>query len=269
MNQKINSNAVYYAVNNDLRYLSYLNISIKSLRKYNKTIKIFLFIYGDISGLDLSFFNDNQVTLIYKPVAEPEYLTSLKWLSLNELKDIGEERLLFVDADTFFSDDIQKLFDQCTQADFYAREEAGTEKNKIRHEIGRVNLEYVIIEKTYHFLLKAYKTREMPFFNTGVMLFNHNIFKQIPGYLSFYQSVMNNFINKKTPYPSKNTHMLEEVVTNFMLGKIENFTYALLSKHTSPFYLELREKVVTKPGIVMHIWGHYYPEFIKNADGRT
>jgi lipopolysaccharide biosynthesis glycosyltransferase len=266
MNEETNSQAaVYYAVNNDPRYLSYVAVSINSLRKYNKKIKIFLFIYGTITSTDIAFFEENQVTVINKAEVKAEYLTSLKWFSLNELQNISEDRLLYVDSDTFFGKDVQMLFNHCRDADFYAREELGTDKTKKRHGVGRVNFDYVIIDKNYSFLVKAYKIKEMPFFNTGVMVFNNNFFKKIPGYLGFFEAVLNNFSEKKIPYPARNPHILEEIVTNIMFGKIENFTHSFLTRYISPFFLELREQIVANPGIVMHIWGYYYPEFMNKV----
>lgn len=49
--------AVYYAINNDPSYILFAATSIKSLRKFNKDLKIYLFIYGYIAELDLSFFS--------------------------------------------------------------------------------------------------------------------------------------------------------------------------------------------------------------------
>ncbi len=254
--------AVYYAVNTDMRYLVYILNSIKSLRKYNKKIKVYLFIYGDTSAINLSFFHQNNIIIINKTSVNEEYLTSLKWLSLPELSEIDETKLIFVDADTAFFQDVELLFKNYHQYDFYAREEAGTSSDKVRSSIGKIHIKHTIDQKIYRFLCKAYKIESAPFFNTGVMVFNNNFFKKIPAYLGFYDSVLRNFAEKKTPYPSINTHMVEEVVTTLMLGKIKNYTYQYIDKTFSPFFLEYKEKVVHDPGVVMHIWGYFYQEFL-------
>ena len=55
---------IYYAINNSEKYLNYTKNSIKSLLKLGKPYRIYLFIYGDSSKLDLSFFHENKILII-------------------------------------------------------------------------------------------------------------------------------------------------------------------------------------------------------------
>src|SRR5687767_14893957 len=127
--------AVYYAINNNPKYLSYAAVSIESILKFNNKVKIYLFIYGPLAEPDLTFFRENNVIIINKESVRDEYLTSLKWFSLRELSSIQQDHLLFADADTFFFTDIEDLFAACKEADFYARQEAGTEGSSAEYSI--------------------------------------------------------------------------------------------------------------------------------------
>jgi lipopolysaccharide biosynthesis glycosyltransferase len=262
MTSEIYSGVVYYALNTDMRYMLYALKSIKSLRLYNKKIKVYLFLFGDTSAIDLSFFEQNEIIIINKPPVSEEYLTSLKWLSLPDLKELEESKLLFVDADTAFFQDVELIFENYNEYDFYAREEAGTSSDKSTSSIGKIHIKHTINQKIYRFLCKSYKIDQTPFFNTGVIVFNNNFFKKIPDYLDFYTLVLKNFRDKKTPYPSINTHMVEEVVTTMMLGKIKDYSYKFIDREMSPFFIEYKENIVKDPGIVMHIWGYFYQAFL-------
>ena len=75
-------NAIYYSIDTNKRFVYFAGKSIKSLRNYNKKIKVFLFIYGDLKGVDLTLFEENNIEIINKPPVKKDFLTSLKWLSL-------------------------------------------------------------------------------------------------------------------------------------------------------------------------------------------
>jgi hypothetical protein len=256
-----NSPVVYYAINNNLKYISYTAISIESILKHNNKVKIYLFIYGSTADTDLSYFIDNGVIIVNKNPVRDEYLTSLKWFALKDLIEIAEERLLFADADTFFFKDIVRFFNIYREFDFYGREEAGTEGNKEEYSIGQYNFNSNINHKSFENMGSFFKCKKVPIFNTGVMLFNNNFFRKIPEQLIFYESILKSFIDKKLPYPSVSSHIIDEIVSSFMFGKFENFSYGLLDKEIAPWYIELREKEVSNTGSVMHIWNNYYNFF--------
>jgi hypothetical protein len=253
--------ALYYAVNDNPVYLSYVKKSIESLRKYNSTIKIFLFIFGDIL-ITGNFYKKNNVEIIFKEKAEPNYFTSLKWLALPDLLKIEAESLLFADADTYFFADIMKLFDNCKQVDLYAREEIGTETNP-KLSVGRISFRAKLNHLGFAALARAFKAKKIPVFNTGVMVFNNSFFKRIPDQLPFYKSIMENFLNGRLAYPSDNKKLIDEITASLVFGTMENFNYGLLNREISPWFIEFNEGEVHNPGILMHIFAYHYEEFAR------
>src|SRR3954466_8343346 len=94
---------VYYAVNNDPLYLFCARQSVLSLRRLNKSIQVKIFIFGDCTQDDATFFKTRSVDLISMQKTSRSRVTILKWFPLKHLDKF--ERVLFVDADTIFFED--------------------------------------------------------------------------------------------------------------------------------------------------------------------
>lgn len=262
---KKNNILIYYAINDNPLYLYFTRRSIESLRKFNPEIPVYLFFYGNYFDINFILFENMKVNVIKKTGLSKEYSTSLKWYSLEDLKTIEEERLLFSDADTLFFDDINILLDKCSEGDFYARKEVGTEEDSKITSIGNTHFKNNFSYKAFNILAKAFQFKPLPIFNTGVMLFNNNIFKKFPEYLDFYNHLHANFLNKKLPYPSMTEHLIDEVLCSIILSKIEA-DCRILDPEISPWYVDFKEKQVSSKGVVMHLWSGYYYEYLKNNE---
>lgn len=253
--------AAYYAINNDPRYVSFTKTSVETLRKFNKDLKVYLFVYGELEDSDRSFFRKNNIIVAVKGGVQPEHVTSLKWFSLQYLARSTVKRLIYIDGDTIFSGKVDILFERHDVFDFYARIEVGTEKDRGDYYIGKSLIRAQLNHDAYQQITKQLKAVNVPVFNTGVMLFNHSSFKKIAQRLVFYKSVLRRFQKKSLPYPCLNSHLIDEITASITFGKVRGFTYGVLDKKIAPCYLEFKEKAVKTPGTVMHIWTCLYGEY--------
>jgi hypothetical protein len=101
--------------------------------------------------------------------------------------------------------------------------------------------------------------RLLPIFNTGVMLFRNGFAGRVAAHWPEFLRLERRFRRKQLPYPCKNAHILEEIVTSLALGTIEPFTWSHLIRELCPSYLEYRGRNVQSPGIVLHAWTSFYP----------
>lgn len=253
MNRKI-----YYSINSNPRYVDYTKYSIGSLRRVNREIPAALCCFGTLSGEELRWFDDHGVRVIIKPEVDHSRVTSLKWLSLPELVDT--ERLLFADADTWFYRDPEVVFETFHEHAFYAREETGTsptlppEQCQIHHD--RLAL-----------ILDMADARKVPIFNTGVMIFNHFIHRELVEGLSMFMELLDLFQRGEVPYPCDNWHLRDEVIASIVFGAAEQFSWQFLPATVSPWYEELKSGVVTDPGVILHVWHRYWQEFLDGQLG--
>jgi hypothetical protein len=259
------SKAIYYAINDDPRYLFFAKKSVESLRRHNRELPAYLFLYGAAPKRDLSFFSRHRVEVIEKRPVRRERATFLKWLPLREL---FEERLLFADADTVFFQDPEKLFTKLREHDFYAREETGTSE-ALRHPylIGSRVYSQQIHHELYGQLARGLGGKKLPIFNSGVMVFNHAIHREIAKGHSCFEELRKAFAKGKLPYPCTNPHLADEVVASLVLGCISGLRYGLIEGRLSPWYVEWKGRAVRSTGVLMHIFTIYYPFFLEDFYG--
>jgi hypothetical protein len=257
------SNAVYYTINNDSKYLTFLKNSIVSLRNFNKEIKIYVIIFSNSGKLVPDFFDRYNIQVIYKNPVKPYQLTSLKWYGLTEFENIDLKRLIFLDADTIFYDDINLLFEKYNKADFYAREEIGTE-DKCPYARGNITITSQLNNDVFNNLLNKMGLKRNPVFSTGIMVFNNSSFKKIPEHLKFYQDLFDAFLKRELPFPALKYHITEEITWAFTIGKIANFSFEFIEPEDTPVYYEFLINAVSKPGIIIHAATLLYDLFLKD-----
>lgn len=254
---------IYYAINNSPKYLNYVCNSIKSLEKFG-TFNIKIFIYGYIDLLPLEQFKNIEV--IINP-EEPNYnWTSLKWYATEQLSNLNVSKIIFVDADTYFFESPETILKYCSKYDFYAREELATKKGENTFYLGKRHLKPSINHEILTTILNNFDSKSLPIFNTGFMVFNNNLINKVAEKISFYKSILKKFLDEKLVYPSSNSHLLEEIVSSIVLGKIDNMSYGLLDRNYFPFYYEYKEGEVNSFGLFLHILSAYYDEFLKELE---
>lgn len=111
------TNTVVYCVNDKPLYVQMALNSIRMLRKYNQSIPVKLFYISDQPASQE--FADLNVEVLIRPWYMPEY----EYFSVNKahLRELPEDSVLYLDADTFIFGDVGELFDRY-RTDFTAVE---------------------------------------------------------------------------------------------------------------------------------------------------
>ncbi|MEZ0369008.1 MAG: hypothetical protein ACAI44_08000 [Candidatus Sericytochromatia bacterium] len=163
--------------------------SLRSLRWHNKVLPVNLILAGELSSeenykLDL-VMDMMQVRLVRVgnyaclldaiwPGASRIFGSSCMLHKLVVLEagfaGIDADPCFYVDNDTYFHGDPAPLLSQCTQADFYAREEPFSQKSWLGYRPELINDDALMALQT--------GSRIMPF-NTGVTLWNRGLPKRL------------------------------------------------------------------------------------------
>lgn len=256
----MNKFLIYYAINNSNKYLEYVFNSISSLKKIeNYDIKVF--IYGNINYSILNIFKN--VDIIVKEEEIANNYTSLKWFALQDFQNIDTPTIIFADADTYFFDSPENILSRCSDCNFYAREELATTKGEYLFHLGSKQLKPTINHEILDIAYKVFNSKETPIFNTGFMIFNDFLWKRIAEKIDFYKIILQSFINQKITYPSSKIHLIDEIVSSIILGKIDGLSYQKLDKNLFPLYPEYKEGEVSSFGLLTHIISEYYDDFTK------
>lgn len=180
----------------------------------------------------------------------------MKWISICELQS---EKNVFVDADTVFIKDPAHLFLSLKKANFLARIESKTSKKSAD---GQINY------SLFNAIRKHLNVKARPIFNTGVMVFNRTFVEELRKNIPFFYWVQFHF--KKSPelYPSRNTHLAEEISFSLTLGRMKSLKLALISKKRIPLYEEL-SATSTGEYFLIHFGTHYAEQFYRSFFGES
>ena len=240
--------------------------SIRSMRRRNRSIPVWLFVFNDASkqllaeaerwNVHLCFLGDYSAFL---RKAHPQgailalYPTFHKFLVLPHLPLQKATQVLYLDCDTFFFDDVDLLFDLHREQDWYAREEFMSRRSALGYDPNHVDEE----------LLMSITHRErlhyIPPFNSGVCLLNHGIWHCLDGlsdaYLSLaWRLLCGREISKPSEkvrnpqlwkaimgaatepdrvhalaYPSTNDWIIEQIALWLWVGRLSHFSLGTLS----------------------------------------
>ena len=240
--------------------------SIRSLRRYNRSIPVWLFLFNHGSGellreaerqnVQVQFLGDYCEFL---QRAHPRgsilalYPTLHKFLVLPNLPLQPLTQLLFLDCDTFFFDDVSLLFDASGTHDWYAREEPRSLRSPHAHNpkhIDELLLKYITDKEALRSVLP---------FNTGVCLMNHGIWQKLAGLRCAFLDFAWRFLcgqelsghkyelvdpglrpavldaltdqdrSRALPYPSENPWILDEIALWLSLGHVPHFSLGTFS----------------------------------------
>lgn len=164
-----------------------LDASVRSLRRYNQTTPIALFLYGDLPEETSRELEALGVTIIQQggyearlaPLAPrgwpalAEYPLLHKFLNFHAISALDPRQVLYLDCDTLLFDDVDRLFERYAQADCYAREEPTCARSAYGYDPSYLD------EQALAQVAASQGLRTPPPFNLGAVLFNNGIWRQL------------------------------------------------------------------------------------------
>lgn len=162
--------------------------SVASLRRHNASIPVGVLVFGPlpeairarIEALDARViaagsYEDHLATVCPRSMAEALALFPLlhKWTGLRHIAAEPASRVLYVDSDTVFLADVERLFEQCAEHDVYAREEPFSRASPLGYRPEHVD------EDVLASIARRADSRPIAPFNCGVVLMNHGAHRRI------------------------------------------------------------------------------------------
>jgi hypothetical protein len=182
------------------------------------------------------------------------YPTFHKFLSLRYAQLNHASQILYLDCDTFFFDDVKKLFREYQKCDWYAREEPKSRSSYLGYDPRHIS------EKHFDALAQSEKIKPIAPFNSGVCILNHQIWKRLDELTDVYldlawrlmvgrqvtatrwnteeEKIRNVVLASLTSsdraraldYPSRNHWIVEQIALWLTLGHIPDFSLGILSR---------------------------------------
>jgi hypothetical protein len=180
-----------------------------------------------------------------------------KILSLHHLPAVNPSQVLYLDCDTFFLDDVEKLFDCYRLHDWYAREEPGTRRSRRGSDPTHLD------EDALRAIAESEGVRPIAPFNSGVWLMNNGSWRDLDRLrVTFLDFVWRLLVGKHLaggeetafdlrigaavvaaateldwtralPYPSRNGWIIGQVALWLTVGKLSR-SHGLLEEHDVP-----------------------------------
>jgi hypothetical protein len=160
--------------------------SIRSLRRCNRSIPVWLFLFNhpgaellreaerhDVHVLSLGNYREFMKRVHARGSVLALYPTFHKFLVLPNLPLPALKQTLYLDCDTFFFDDVNLLFDRHQEHDLYAREEPASLRSRLGYDPTHVDemlLRGMVRRESLHYVAP---------FNSGVCLLNHGIWQNL------------------------------------------------------------------------------------------
>jgi len=298
---------VYYSLFNppaDPRpdLLRQLVSSIHSLREHNETVPVTVFVYGDeppelapsLDGYGVRIqrqggYRARLERLCPEGAAILEQYPLLhKFLNFTEIAALGPGQVLFLDCDTLFFGDVDRLFERYAGAHCHAREEPTCARSHYGYD------PFYIDEDALARLAASVGARPLPPFNLGVVLFNAGLAEALAGLDGMFVSYAWRLllwlarhpseerashygegaavrllrdaldaaeapreIDDALPYPSANEWILDQVALWLTLGHVPGLTYGDFSRREVLQNGEFLSQPVHDPDWIVC---HYYSQ---------
>lgn len=175
----------FAAADDPTTLLTQVEHSVSSLRRYNRDTDVMIFAYDAVPERLAQMCHRHGVELCFRgsyarrleelcPVGWPvlsRYPVLHKFLNFGALAGTDAGQALYCDCDTVFRADVDRLFDACTEADLYAREEVHSGRS--RYGPDPAFLDEHLLQVVAHSLGVV----AVPPFNTGAVLLNHRVWE--------------------------------------------------------------------------------------------
>jgi hypothetical protein len=259
--------------------------SIRSLRQHNRDVPVVLCLYGDRrvdliereadrQRVQIVWLGDFETSLRHPRAAQLAlYPTWGKLLSLRHAP--AADRLLYLDCDTYFFDDVALLFDLHQDADWYARDEvlsrrgyphhydpAYLDEDELKVVAAMVGASFIAPFNTgvclmRRWALERFLEQELEFLDFGWRLAAGIVRQSDPAIDDKIWSVLRTAtqpedLARALPYPSSNRWIVEEVATWLVLGRVPGLTTAPLLPSAVPQSNEYRQRGFAWSPVVAH-----------------
>lgn len=167
-----------------------LELSVQSLRRFNGTVRILVFVFGPISEDQVRRLAALGVSVFPRPPygeflerwlpreavsCMEHYPLFHKFLNFSEIAAFEPEQVLYLDCDTLFFDDVARLFSRYQHADCFGREEPLGRKSHYGYDPSYLD------EDRLSELMIQEGNSPVPPFNLGVVLFNNGVWRKLTG----------------------------------------------------------------------------------------
>lgn len=257
---------VYYSIANDDsgRCERQWIRSIRSLRRYNRSMPVHLTVYGrpartlmreaKAHGVTVHLIADYRACFRGVPAPRHEalayYPTLHKFVSLRYIPRTASSRILYADCDTCFFGDVAALFERYASRHWYAREEPRSRRSHYGYDPSYVD------EDKLARIARAESLRFVSPHNTGVCIMNHGLADALaarshellryawrllvglhrkpvcPPELAalLRKAVVAGDRRDAIDYPSSNAWIVEQIATWMTLGSIPNLRHGVLQR---------------------------------------
>jgi hypothetical protein len=242
--------------------------SIRSLRRHNAEIPVYLILYGvplaetrleasrwGVRVIDAGAYR-HGFSRLPPPWAEvlEHNVTLHKVLSLRHFVMPDIDQVLYLDCDTYFFGDVESLFDLYCGRHFTAREEPGSRRSHEGYDAGYID------EDALERLARGEGLAPIPPYNTGVFLMNGGLWEHLRALADHFlvcvwrlmvglrfasplgaspDDVVATLIERSATaadqrhcftYPSSNAWIVEEIALWLTLGRVAGLTHDVFQR---------------------------------------
>jgi hypothetical protein len=273
--------------------------SVRSLRRYNATASVWLFLFNgasedlfheaarwDVTIRHLGDYREYLERLHARGSVLCLYPTFHKFLVLADAAVEEAAQVLYLDCDTFFFSNVDRLFDRYQTCDLYAREEPMSRRSHYGYDPSYLD------EKALACLATREGGRTIVPFNSGLCLLNNSFWNRldlircsyldlawrllsgqalftdlhVPRIRSAALSAMNEIDRLRAlPYPSANAWIIEQIALWLALGQIPEMSQGLISPDHVVQGIEFHALCPDHQCVVAHYYSRFQAKFFSSV----